>query len=318
VITPLALPGIDRAPTIVGDGAAADALRARAAASPVRQRSRASDALDGPAELALVVAGGIASSPIALGPLLDDPLLGPAVLVRRRLVGTVDPTGRAATRLVGIHLVGLGPPGGLDAPAGLPRLVELVVRPTLDPALDERWMSTVEDLGLPCVVVGDGPGRVVDRLDAVVRLERELVRMRASGSGALSPWLDRPLDAPARALIGTIAEGLGRPERFEPGPPTPTRDRLRDDQAPEGDRIALAVVAEAYRIVEEGVADPTAVDRAVELGLGWPTGPFALAGGLGLREVVARLSAASRAPGADRSTVERFSVPGLLWRIATA
>jgi 3-hydroxybutyryl-CoA dehydrogenase len=46
-----------------------------------------------------------------------------------------------------------------------------------------------------------------------------------------------------------------------------TRDRIVD-------RIELAIVNEAYRARDEGVADADAIDRALRLGAGHPQGPF--------------------------------------------
>jgi 3-hydroxybutyryl-CoA dehydrogenase len=56
------------------------------------------------------------------------------------------------------------------------------------------------------------------------------------------------------------------------------------------DRIALAVIAEAYRAVESRVASAADVDRALRLGAGHPLGPFELAQRLGgPRVIVERL-----------------------------
>jgi 3-hydroxybutyryl-CoA dehydrogenase len=41
-------------------------------------------------------------------------------------------------------------------------------------------------------------------------------------------------------------------------------------------RILMAQFAEAIRLVEEGVATPEDIDRAVKLGLNYPMGPFEL------------------------------------------
>ena len=57
------------------------------------------------------------------------------------------------------------------------------------------------------------------------------------------------------------------------------------------ERIELAVINEAHRAVEDGVADPAAIDRALRLGAGHPEGPFVRwAGRGGPAAVLARLA----------------------------
>lgn len=71
-------------------------------------------------------------------------------------------------------------------------------------------------------------------------------------------------------------------------------------------RLDLALVVEAVRMVEEGVASVEDVDRAVELARDHPTGPLALADEMGLGNVLDALEdLANRLDG-------RFDPPGLL------
>lgn len=71
-------------------------------------------------------------------------------------------------------------------------------------------------------------------------------------------------------------------------------------------RLDLALVAEAIRMVEEGVASVRDVDRTLELGRDHPTGPLALADQMGLDVVLDGLEdLANRLDG-------RFDPPGLL------
>jgi 3-hydroxybutyryl-CoA dehydrogenase len=71
-------------------------------------------------------------------------------------------------------------------------------------------------------------------------------------------------------------------------------------------RLDLALVVEAIRLVEEGVASVEDVDRALELARDHPTGPLALADEMGLDIVLAALEdLANRLDG-------RFDPPGLL------
>lgn len=71
-------------------------------------------------------------------------------------------------------------------------------------------------------------------------------------------------------------------------------------------RLDLALVVEAIRMVEEGVASVPTVDRAFELGRGHDTGPLALADEMRLDNVLVALEdLANRLDG-------RFDPPGLL------
>lgn len=81
------------------------------------------------------------------------------------------------------------------------------------------------------------------------------------------------------------------------------------------ERIELAVINEAYRAVEEGVAGPDDVDLAMRLGAGHPAGPFERAGRLGLRRVVTRLHDL-HLEQRDISG-EQYEVAPLLWTVAT-
>lgn len=71
-------------------------------------------------------------------------------------------------------------------------------------------------------------------------------------------------------------------------------------------RLDLALIVEAIRMVEEGVASVSDVDRALELARNHPTGPLALADEMGLSNVLEALEdLANRLDG-------RFDPPGLL------
>lgn len=81
------------------------------------------------------------------------------------------------------------------------------------------------------------------------------------------------------------------------------------------ERIELALINEAYRAVEEGVAGPDDVDLAMRLGAGHPAGPFERAGQLGLRRVVTRLHDLHLEQRAISG--EQYEVAPLLWTVAT-
>jgi len=84
---------------------------------------------------------------------------------------------------------------------------------------------------------------------------------------------------------------------------------LADEQVVE--RIELAIINEAYRAVEEGVARPPDIDRAMKLGANHPYGPFERAGQLGLRRVVEGLGALEKQYG------ERYQISRALWQVAS-
>ncbi|MBX6377938.1 MAG: 3-hydroxyacyl-CoA dehydrogenase family protein, partial [Clostridia bacterium] len=72
-------------------------------------------------------------------------------------------------------------------------------------------------------------------------------------------------------------------------------------------RIHVMILVEALRIVEEGVATPEEVDRAVQLALNHPQGPFTIADQVGLDIEAAALSHLHRERGE-----ERYAPPRLL------
>ncbi|QGA83062.1 3-hydroxyacyl-CoA dehydrogenase family protein [Halomicrobium sp. LC1Hm] len=72
-------------------------------------------------------------------------------------------------------------------------------------------------------------------------------------------------------------------------------------------RLDLATIAEAVRMVEDGVASVPAIDRALELGRDHPIGPLGLADRLGLDTVLSALEALALDLGG------RFDPPDLLF-----
>ena len=73
-----------------------------------------------------------------------------------------------------------------------------------------------------------------------------------------------------------------RQERGAPGGPALDADSVVE-------RVVLAIVAEAYRALGDGVATGADIDRALELGAGHPFGPLAWAERTGLPEVALTL-----------------------------
>jgi 3-hydroxybutyryl-CoA dehydrogenase len=77
-------------------------------------------------------------------------------------------------------------------------------------------------------------------------------------------------------------------------------------------RLGIAVALEAIRMVEEGVASPEEIDRAIELGYGHPMGPLKLTDHVGLD---VRLAIAEHL---HAELGERFRPPQLLRRMVRA
>ena len=91
--------------------------------------------------------------------------------------------------------------------------------------------------------------------------------------------------------------------------------RAQLDSAAIVERIELAVINEAYRAIEDGVALPPVIDEAMRLGAGHPAGPFERLDAIGLRTVVERLRYLSEAT-APRSG-DQYRIAPLLWHMAT-
>ncbi len=128
------------------------------------------------------------------------------------------------------------------------------------------------------------------------------VRHPARARRLRAPWaqIGRGVLSVSKRPAGWV--GIGRR-------PRPRQPSLSDDEIVE--RIELAIINEAYRAAEEGVAQPPDIDRAMKLGANHPYGPFERAGELGLRRVVEGLVALEKQYG------ERFRVARALWQVAS-
>jgi 3-hydroxybutyryl-CoA dehydrogenase len=92
-------------------------------------------------------------------------------------------------------------------------------------------------------------------------------------------------------------------------PVTPADSDAASERSAEAitDRVLAAIVNEAASAVEDGTAEPAAIDTAMRLGTNWPWGPLAWGEARGLDRVVATLDAlAATAPD------ERYAVVPLL------
>jgi 3-hydroxybutyryl-CoA dehydrogenase len=114
--------------------------------------------------------------------------------------------------------------------------------------------------------------------------------------------------------------GIGFYEYPAGGPPRVARlpgwsgVRLELESPAIVERLELAVINEAYRAVEDGVALPPVIDEAMRLGAGYPAGPFERLDAIGLRMVVERLRhLATTVEGSG----DQYRVAPLLWHMAT-
>jgi 3-hydroxyacyl-CoA dehydrogenase len=305
---------------VVGMGESADAL-AMALARDGRPTDLVADPLALPWALMAETALAVEALPddawnkrSAVGTLLNVlPVRVPlAIATRRHSLGALLPASRHASRVVGLHLV----PGSSVAEVAMPAQFDGEVVDGVLALLGARGL-----VALPC---GDVPGRIVDRLVAAAWLEaRSAAATGASDGDVMAAFADAGLslaalgpDDDALTLIAAIHAGLGEPDRYD-------ATILRSNGArPVGattlsERVTLAVIAEAYRLVEEAVAGAAEIERAMTAGAGWLSGPFTLAGCRGLRAVVAGLTAIARDPAEDAATHDRYALPRVLWTMAT-
>lgn len=310
---------------VVGTGEGADAL-VMALAQHDRPTDQVADTRSLPADLVAEAALVVEAMPddaqaktAAVAALLDRlPARVPiAISTRRHPVGALLPAARHESRVVGLHLVG-------DRRSGRPIVAEVAMPARFDDAVVDDVLALLERRGLVALPCADAPGRIIDRLAAVAWLEARSAAAAGTGHGdvvaaladaglslaALGPGDDAP------SLIAAIHAGLGEPDRYDAAivrPPDAPHDR-----AVVADRLVLAVIAEAYRLVEEAVAGAEEIERAMTAGAGWAAGPFTLAGRRGLRAVVTALAAIARDPAEDAATRDRFTIPRVLWTMATA
>ena len=134
-------------------------------------------------------------------------------------------------------------------------------------------------------------------------LQRALVAAGHLGRKVGRGFYEYAADGTASAVGTTSAVGTGGAGDA----------RLRDEQIVE--RLELAIINEAYRAVEEGVAAPPDVDIALRLGAGHPRGPFERVDELGLRHVVTRLHELHQ--GGSETAADQYAVTASLWQIAT-
>jgi 3-hydroxyacyl-CoA dehydrogenase len=306
---------------VVGAGEAAEAL-VTALARDDRPTDLVADPTALPATLAADAALVIEAAPdldtdakaAALRSLLTSLPGGTPIAVSTRLhtVESLLPASRHGTRVVGLNLVSGSPVAEVAMPA------------QFDDEVVDGVLASLEARGLVALPCGDAPGRIVDRLVAVAWLEaRSVAAAGATDEHVAAALMDAGLslavlgeDAEATRVIAAIHAGLGEPDRFDTAI-VPPRRTPPPDAATISDRLVLAVIAEAYRLVEEAAAGAEEIERAMTVGAGWTAGPFTLAGRRGLRAVVAGLTAIARDPAEDAATHDRYAMPRVLWTMAT-
>lgn len=206
-------------------------------------------------------------------------------------------------RFIGMHFFN---------PPTLMRLVEVIPGAYTSPETVEAVRSTAERMGkTPVIVRKDSPGFIVNRVlitylnEAARLLERGYTKeqidagMQYGAGMPLGPFMLMDLIGldivysilkvfeeklgpnyrPAAAIERLFRENkLGRKtlEGFYNYRETP-RVSEEDGRGFDARLLLRVLISEAGRVVEEGVADPETVDRAMKLGANLPIGPFEMA-----------------------------------------
>jgi 3-hydroxybutyryl-CoA dehydrogenase len=172
-----------------------------------------------------------------------------------------------------------------------------------------------------------GPLRRLDEvgLDVDLALDRTLSRMYPSGGRFAPPGLQvrlveegrcgraagrgfyRYLDTEAVPDVAVTA-----PAGVGPDAPLPTPSALSPGAIVE--RLELAMVNEAYRVVEDGAGTPPLIDSVMRAA-GHPLGPFEMVDRAGLRHIVDRLRALETLT--EGRSGDQYRVATLLWQMAT-
>jgi len=197
-------------------------------------------------------------------------------------------------------------------------IVQRVGRPYVIEAVRmlEAGEATIVDIDGALQAAGYqmGPLRLLDEtgLDVDMAVDRALCEADPETSRFDPPVLQQRL-----VDEGRLGRAAGRGFYHYDGVPAPDIEVVVTVALPPDaivERLELAMTNEAYRVVEEGLASPPAVDAAMLAG-GYPRGPFELVDGLGLRAVIDRLRATRELTG-ERSG-DQYDVATLLWQMAT-
>jgi 3-hydroxybutyryl-CoA dehydrogenase len=220
-------------------------------------------------------------------------------------------------RVIGLHFFN---------PAPVMRLVEVVSSNETDPVVADRASALVESWDKTPVRSADSPGFIVNRVNRPFTLEALAIHesgmaepeaidqaMRTAGF-PMGPFelMDLIGVDVNLAVASAIWEGFARADRFRPsalqarlvedgrlgrktgwgfyrydGTERQARDETPATPAAEiADRITLAIVAEAYRARDDGIASGDEIDLGLRLGAGHPKGPFERVAELGGPRIV--------------------------------
>ena len=183
----------------------------------------------------------------------------------------------------------------------------------------DAGIATVESIDAALESAGYrlGPLRLLDEvgLDVDLALDRALAEAHPGSTRFDPPALQARLVAAGRT---GRAHGLGfyryQGELAVPDVEVPGGDGAPAAAAAIVERIELATINEAYRVVGDGLGSPPAIDAAMRA-MGYPRGPFELVDRLGLRTVIDRLILVEQAVGGRSG--DQYRVAPLLWQMAT-
>jgi 3-hydroxybutyryl-CoA dehydrogenase len=162
-----------------------------------------------------------------------------------------------------------------------------------------------------------GPLRTLDAmgLDVDLAIDRELVDAYPMAPRFDPPPLQERLvaegrlgRASGRGFYRYEADGAATPDLESPGGTAPEPAAIIE-------RLELGAVNEAYRVVEEGLASPPAIDDLMRGEGGHPRGPFEIVDELGLRHIVGRLR--TLAAATEERSGDQYMVATSLWQMAT-
>lgn len=220
-------------------------------------------------------------------------------IVERRLDDAVD----AGTMGTGAEIDALD---RLEATTGIEAAVEdadIVIDTVTDDVgdLQKRFASIEEFVDDDTLITTSQPGLSVTAGAAGLR----------QPDRALGLEFHRPLEGPIVEVVvtdQTTKEAVDRVESFVDGIGG-TAVRIRDSPGLASGRLALALEAEAMRLVDEGIAGVEAVDELLADGYGHEMGPLERADRAGLADRLDVLTYLSDSVG------ERFEPPDLLERM---
>ncbi len=171
------------------------------------------------------------------------------------------------------------------------------------------------DTALEAAGYRTGPLRMLDEvgLDADLALDRLLREAHPVTARFDEPPLQERLVAAGRTGRA-VGRGFYRYGRGAPRPDVELGVGQPITSEAIVERLELGMVNEAYRVVEEGLATPPAID-ALMYEAGYPRAPFEIVDELGLRLLIDRLRAIEALTG-ERSG-DQYTVAPLLWQMAT-